>query len=168
VGGHQARDGGGHVRQQERVGEILEARREEVFDVGRLAEAAVQEALREQRRDRQRRRELSPRAAAARAQGSSGISFGPALRGPLLAPRGGDGEQDGGGDDRGDDEQRDAGLDFDLEPPVCFAVRGEEHFAADEDQHDGQADLEVAEILDGAGQHENTASAGRGWQRRSR
>ena len=38
-------NGGEHVWQQKRVGEIFEARREEFFDGRRLAQTAVQQAL---------------------------------------------------------------------------------------------------------------------------
>ena len=51
AGLEQALDGGGHVRQQERVGQLLEPGLEEGGDGGRFAQAAVQQALGEQRRD---------------------------------------------------------------------------------------------------------------------
>ena len=44
-----------HVRQQKRVGEVFEARCEEVFDGGNFTEAAVEQALGEQRGNVQRR-----------------------------------------------------------------------------------------------------------------
>ena len=86
----------------------------------------------------------------------------------LLPPRGNDGQGDGDGQNRRHDEQREAGRDFDLKPLRRVVVRIKQHFHADEHQHDGQAGFQMPEISDRAGQHENTASAGRGWQRRSR
>ena len=75
AGAEQPLDGGGHVRQQKRVGEIFQPRREEVRDGRRLAEAAVEQALREQRRNFELRRELSGEQRLRRRERSSGISF---------------------------------------------------------------------------------------------
>ncbi len=47
----QPPDGGGHVREQKRVGEIFEPRLDKIFNGSRFAEAAIDEALREQRGD---------------------------------------------------------------------------------------------------------------------
>ena len=49
----EALHGGLHVWQQERIGKLLEARVEKVFDGHRLAESAIEQALREQRRNSQ-------------------------------------------------------------------------------------------------------------------
>jgi hypothetical protein len=57
VGLQEPVDGWGHVRQQKRIREILEARREKFFNRGRFAQAAVEQTLREQRRDFEGRRE---------------------------------------------------------------------------------------------------------------
>jgi len=52
-------DSDGHVREQKRVGKVLEARREKIFNGGRFAETAIEQALREQGRDFEPRRQLT-------------------------------------------------------------------------------------------------------------
>ena len=53
AGLEEALDGGRHVRQQERVGQLLEPGLEEGGDGGRFTQAPVQQALGEQGRDAQ-------------------------------------------------------------------------------------------------------------------
>ena len=50
AGAEQSSDSGSHVREQKRVGKVFESRLEKMFNVGRFAETAIEEALREQRR----------------------------------------------------------------------------------------------------------------------
>jgi hypothetical protein len=54
----QSLDGDGHVRQQKWVGKVLEPRREKIVNGGRFAETAIEQALREQGRDFELRRQL--------------------------------------------------------------------------------------------------------------
>ncbi len=49
AGAEQSLDGCLHVRQQKRVGQIFQPRLEKILDGGRFAEAAIQQALSEQR-----------------------------------------------------------------------------------------------------------------------
>jgi hypothetical protein len=58
AGAKQSFDGGGHVREQKRVGEIFQARLEKIFNGGRFAETAIKQTLREQRRELELRRQL--------------------------------------------------------------------------------------------------------------
>ena len=51
TGAKQPFHGGGHVGKQERVGEMFEARLQKSSDGFRFAQAAIQKALRQQRRD---------------------------------------------------------------------------------------------------------------------
>ena len=51
AGAEQSPDGGVHVRQQKRVGQIFEAGLEKIFNGGRFAEAAIEQALGQQRRN---------------------------------------------------------------------------------------------------------------------
>ena len=57
AGAEQSFDSDVHVREQKRVGKVLEARREKMFNGGRFAETAIEQALREQGRDFELRRQ---------------------------------------------------------------------------------------------------------------
>jgi len=59
AGAEQSPDGGVHVRQQKRVGEIFQPGLEKVLDDGRFAETSIDQALGEQRRDFELRRQLT-------------------------------------------------------------------------------------------------------------
>ena len=75
AGLEEALDGGGHVGQQERIGQLLEPGLEEAGDGGRLAQAAVEQALGEQRRDVQGGRPTARPGGAGAARVTSGISL---------------------------------------------------------------------------------------------
>ena len=83
AGLEQALDGGRHVRQQERIGQVLEPGLEEAGDGRWLAQAAIQEALGEQRRDLQAWPPAARRARFGQGTGTSGISSG--VRSPSRA-----------------------------------------------------------------------------------
>jgi hypothetical protein len=59
AGAEQSLNGDGHVREQKRVGKVFEARLKKLFNGGRFAETAIEQALREQGRDFELRRQLT-------------------------------------------------------------------------------------------------------------
>jgi hypothetical protein len=59
AGVEQSPDGDGHVRQQKWVGKVFEARREKIVNGGWFAETAIEQALYEQRRELELRRQLT-------------------------------------------------------------------------------------------------------------
>ena len=122
AGLEQALDGGGHVRQQERVGQLLEPGLEEGGDGGRFAQAAVQQALGEQRRDFEGARPTARRGGAGAARVTSGISL---PRASLLAAAGDDREDDGNQNDSPDHQQGNGDGNVHLKPArrVCRAGR---------------------------------------------
>ena len=75
AGLQEALDGGVHVGEQERVGQLLEPGLEEGGDGGRLSQAPVEQALGEQRGDVERVRELPGEGGVGAARGTTGTSL---------------------------------------------------------------------------------------------
>jgi len=72
----------------------------------------------------------------------------------LFTARDDDRQRDGNQQDGGHDQQRDARGYFNLKPLRIMLVGIEQHFCADEGQHDGQANFQITEVAECADEEE--------------